>query len=177
MQIKDRQQLLVIITISVAALFLADMIVLTPLLKAWDARQGRIAELHKKVDQGKALMTRGTGIRNFWRQISQRSLTNDAPAAQQQLDQAVAQWAQDSGVTIGGINRMFKQDSEDYATYECQIDASGDLGRLTRFLYGAEKEPLALRVQSIELGTRDKEGRQLTLSLKLSALILTPPSR
>jgi hypothetical protein len=177
MQIKNRQQFLVIVTISVAALFLVDMIVLTPLLNAWDARQTRIAELHKKLVQGKALVASQQGIRNFWRQISQRSLTNDTSAAAQRVFQAATQWAQDSGVSIGSYNPQWKHDSDDYSTYECHIDATGDLGKLTRFLYGAEREPLALRLQAIELGARDKEGRVMSLSLHFSALMLTPSTR
>jgi len=165
MQIKNRQQFLVIVTISVAALFVADMVVFTPLLNAWDSRQTRIAELHKKLVQGKALVAQQQGIRNFWRQIQQRSLTNETSAAEQQVFQAVTLWAQESGVSIGGINRQWKHESDDYSTYECHIDATGDLARLTRFLYGAEREPLALRLQAIELGARDKEGRQMSLSL------------
>jgi len=80
-------------------------------------------------------------------------------------------------VSIGGINRQWKLGSDDYSTYECHIDATGDLARLTRFLWGAEREPLALRFQAIELGARDKEARQMSLSLSLSALVLTPPTR
>lgn len=177
MQIKNRQQLLVIITISAAALFLADKVLFSPLLSAWDSRQTRIAQLRKQITQAKALRARAQGIRNYWREISQRSLTNDTSAAEQQVFQAATQWAQDSGVTIGAINRQWKHDSDDYSTYECHIDASGDLGRLTRFLWAAEREPLALRFQSIELGARDKEGRQMSLSLQFSALILTPSTR
>jgi Tfp pilus assembly protein PilO len=177
MQIKDRQQLLVIITASVAALFIADMVLITPLLKGWDSRQTQISDLRKKVAQNKALIAGGMRIRSRWRQMSQRSLTNDTSAAEQRVVQAVNQWAQDSGVSVGGINPQWKQDSDDYATCECRIDASGDLGHLTRFLYGAEREPLALRIQSFELGTRDKEGHQMSLSLQLSALILTPQTR
>jgi Tfp pilus assembly protein PilO len=177
MQIKDRQQLLLIVTISVAALFVADKVLLTPLLNAWDARQTRMAGLRKQVTQGKALMANAQGIRNYWREISRRSLTNDTSAAEQQIFQAATEWAQESGVSIGAINRQWKVDSDDYSTYECHIDANGDLGHLTRFLWGAEREPLALRFQSIDLNARDKEGRQLSLNLTFSALILTPSTR
>jgi hypothetical protein len=177
MQIKDRQQLLLIVTISAAALFVADKVLFTPLLDAWDARQNRIADLRKQVSKGKTLMANAQGIRDHWRDISQRSLTNDQSAAEQQVFQAINQWAQDSAVSIGGINRQWKLGSDDYSTYECHIDATGDLARLTRFLWGAEREPLALRFQAIELGARDKEARQMSLSLSLSALVLTPPTR
>jgi hypothetical protein len=62
-------------------------------------------------------------------------------------------------------------------TYECRIDAAGDLEHLSRFLYRVEREPMALKLESVELGARDKEGRQLSLGLQLSALVLNPPSK
>jgi hypothetical protein len=176
-QIKNRQQLLVVATIAIVALFAADRILITPLMNAWDARQTRIAELRKQIRQGKDLIAGQLGIRSHWRDMSQRSLTNDNSAAQQQVVQAITLWAQDSGANVGNINHAWKHDADDYSTYECHIDATGDLSKLTRFLWAAEREPLALRFQSIELGSRDKEGRQLSLSLQLSGLILTPETR
>ncbi len=177
MQIKNRQQLLVIVTVAAAALFIADRMVITPLLSAWDARQTRIVELRKKIRQGKDLIAGQRGIREHWREISERSLTNDNSAAQQKVVQAITHWAQDSGANVGNINHAWKHDADDYSTYECHIDATGDLAKLTRFLWAAEREPLALRFQSIELGARDKEGRQMSLSLQLSGLMLTPLTR
>lgn len=177
MQINNRQQLLVIVTVAVAALFLADRIVITPLMNAWDARQSRIAELRKQLHQGHDLLAAQRGIRSHWREISQRSLTNDNSIAQQQVVQAITRWAQDSGANVGNINHAWKHDADDYSTYECHIDATGDLPKLTRFLWAAEREPLALRFQSIELGARDKEGRQMSLSLQLSGLMLVPETQ
>lgn len=176
MQIKNRQQLLIVLTLGVVALFAADKILLSPLLKVWDARGKRIAQLRTQVDQGKLLLVRERGLRDHWRQISSGSLTNDPSAAIEQVHQAINQWAQDSGVSLVGINPQWKTETDNYSTYECHIDASGDLARLTRFLYGAEREPIALRFQSISLAARDKEGKQLSLGLQVSALILTPPT-
>jgi hypothetical protein len=54
------------------------------------------------------------------------------------------------------------------------VDATGDLGRLSRFLYQLERDPMALKLATLELGARDKEGQQLSLGLQLSGLVLTP---
>ncbi len=59
-------------------------------------------------------------------------------------------------------------------TFECRVDAAGDLGRLSRFLYSVEREPMALKLESVELGARDKDGQQLSLGLQLSGLVLNP---
>jgi len=50
----------------------------------------------------------------------------------------------------------------------------GSLASLTRFLYQVEKDPLAMKVDVVDLTTRDTEGRNLTMALQLSGLVLTP---
>jgi len=177
MQIKNRQQLLIIAAGAAVALFAGDKLVLSPLLGAWDARAARITELRKEVKSNKTYLVRQLGLRSHWRDISQRTLTNETSTAEQQVFQAIDGWAQSSAVTINAITPQWKRDSDDYMTYECRIDAAGDLEHLSRFLYRVEREPMALKLESVELGARDKEGRQLSMGLQLSALVLNPPSK
>ena len=60
-------------------------------------------------------------------------------------------------------------------TLECRADAAGSLPALTRFLYEAEKDPLALKVEAVEITARDNDGQQLSLALQVSGLLLNPP--
>jgi hypothetical protein len=177
MQIKNRQQLLIIVAVSAIALFGGDKLILTPLTEAWKARAAKIATLTKQRDSNKLYLTRALGLRNHWRDLSARTLTNETSAAEQQVFQAIDNWAQNTGVTINAITPQWKHDSDDYMTYECRIDAAGDIDRLSRFLYRVERERLALRLESVELAARDKAGRQLSLGLQLSALVLNPPAK
>lgn len=177
MQIKNRQQLLVIATVAVIGLFVGDKLLLTPLLNAWDARAGRITALRKQVAANQALIFRQLPIRSHWRDIATRTLTNETSAAEQQVFQAIDAWAQGAGVTINAITPQWKHDSDDYMSYECRIDAGGDLDHLSRFLYSVERERMALKLESVELAARDKEGRQLSLGLQLSGLVLTPTAK
>jgi hypothetical protein len=62
-------------------------------------------------------------------------------------------------------------------TYECRVDAAGDLGKLSRFIYSVERDPMALKLELVELGARDKEGQQISLGLQLSGLVLNTPAR
>lgn len=177
MQIKNRQQLLVILAGSIVALFATDRLLLTPLSNAWDKRAAHITELRREVATGKVFLARQTGLRNHWRDMTAKTLTNETSAAEQKVLQAIDSWAQNTGVTINAITPQWKHDSDDYMTYQCRIDATGDIDRLSRFLYRVEREPMALRFESIELTARDKEGRQLSLGLQLSALVLNPPRK
>jgi hypothetical protein len=174
MQIKNRQQLLIIGAVAAAVLLTGDRLVLSPLLKAWGGRATRIAELRKEVAQGKVLLQREQNIRARWQQMSRNALPNSTSAAEQQVFKAIDLWAQNSGVAISAITPQWKHDSDDYMTFECRVDAAGDLGKLSRFLYSVERDPAALKLELLELGARDKEGQQLSLGLQLSGLVLTP---
>jgi Tfp pilus assembly protein PilO len=175
-QIKNRQQVLVIGAIVAIVLFAGDHLVLSPLLKEWSARSTRITELRRQITQGRMLVQREQGIRNRWQQMSRRALPNNTSAAEQQVVQAIDLCAQNSGVAISAITPQWKHDSDDYTTYECRVDAAGDLDKLNHFLYGIERNPMALKLELLELGARDKDGQQISLGLQLSGLVLNSPT-
>jgi hypothetical protein len=176
-QIKNRQQLLAIAAIAAVALFAGDRLLLSPFLKALGGRATRIAELRKQIAQGKMLVQREQSVRGRWQQMSRNTLPSNTSAAEQQVFKAIDLWAQNSGVAISAITPQWKHDSDDYMTFECRVDAAGDLGKLSRFLYSVEKDPMALRMELVELGARDKEGQQLSLGLQLSGLVLNTPKQ
>jgi len=46
---------------------------------------------------------------------------------------------------------------------------------LARFLYSVETRPLALKVESVEITSRDNDGQQLSLALQVSGVVLGAP--
>ncbi len=177
MQTDKRQQLLLIVAIAGIALFAGDKLLLTPLTAAWKARNTRIAGLRTQLEQGKTLMDREARLRTSWEQIRRSSFPRNTSAAEQQFFRSIDQWAQDSRVAITAITPQWKSDSKEYMTLQCRVDAAGSLGMLSRFLYNIERDPMALKIESVELGSRDKEGQILTMGLQLSGLVLTPATK
>jgi hypothetical protein len=176
-QIKDRQQTLVIVAIVAVGLFAGDKLVFDPLMGAWDARSKRIETLRSQVAQGKGLLDRKEDITSRWDQWQRNTLTNNPSVAEQQFWQALDRWRQDSGVIISGTTPQWKSDTDEYTTYQCRVDASGTLSTLSKFLFNIETEPMALKLESMELSARDKTGQQLALGLQVSGLVLTPKTR
>ena len=177
MQIKNRQQLLSFAAIAVLGLFAADKLIVDTLTKVWKSRARRIEQLRTQVAEGKALVKREPLIRGRWNEMQRNTLTNNTSAAEQQLFAAVDGWRQDSRVVINGATPQWRHDADDYMTFQCRMDASGTLSTLSKFLYDIEKDPMALKLDSIELSARDKEGQQLVLSLQISGLVLTLQTR
>ena len=71
------------------------------------------------------------------------------------------------------ITPQWKNDSTNYMTLNCRVEASGDLGTLSRFVYDIEQNTMALKLDSVEFSTHDNTGQQLTLGLQLNGLALT----
>lgn len=174
MNIKNRQKLLVLVAGTVVALFLADRLLVEPLIAGWKQRQTRIADLRKKVAEGRTLVERERTLRNRWDYMRSNTLPDNASQAEQQVLKAIDSWSQQTRLTILSLSPQWKHDGDEYMTLECRVEASGNLDAVSRFLYELEKDPLALRLQNLEISARDNEGQQLALGLQLSGLVLTP---
>lgn len=177
MKIENRQQTLLVLVVAAAALLVGNSLIYEPLSKWWSARSQQIVQLRKQVNDGNALIKRGNGLRSHWDQMRTNTLPNNSSLAEQQILNAFDRWARDSGATITGIMPQWKNDTDDYQTLNCRVDASGNLGTLSQFLYDIERDPMALKLESVELSAHDTGGQQLTLGLQISGLVLNSQKR
>jgi Tfp pilus assembly protein PilO len=173
MKIANRQQLLLIVAGTAAVLLVADRVALGPLLDLWKSRAKQITELRKQLTQGTALLQRDQAIRSRWDFMQHNTLPIDPPMAEQQLLRSFDQWARSSRANITLITPQWKHEDE-YMTLECRVDAAGDMETLSRFLYDIERDPMALKLDSVELSAHDEAGRQMTIAVQINGLVLAP---
>lgn len=166
-----RQQLLTILAAAAIAFWAGDKLIVSRLTKSWKARAGRIAELRKSVNQGLQLLERQETIRTRWESFRTNTLPTKASVAQSKVLKDFDRWSQESGISIASIKPQWKE-ADDYLTLECHVDAFGTLPTLAKFLYNVEKDPLALKVEAVEITTRSNDGQQLALALQVSGLLL-----
>jgi len=69
-----------------------------------------------------------------------------------------------------------ENDSTNYMTLNCHVQASGTLLNLSQFIYRIEQGPMALKLDSMELSAHDTTGEQITLDLQISGLALLQPT-
>lgn len=173
MGIKNRQQLLVILAGLAVVFLLGDNFVLTPLTKAWKDRSDRIAELRKKVAQGRVLLDREASIHGRWDHMRTNTLPSNVSAAETQVLRSFDRWSRESRIGVTSLKPQWKRAGEDYTTLEYRCDAFGNIQAVLRFLYDIEKDPMGIRIESVELTSRDNNGEQLSLSLQVSGLLLS----
>jgi len=176
MNLNKRQQLLAILAIATVGLFVADKLVITPLTNSWKARSARIAKLKEQVRDGTALTEarREKALREQWDNIRTNTLSSAKPEAESQMLKAFERWSQAGGVSVSSIRPQWKEVEDDYKTLECRADVAGSLAAISRFVYQIERDPLGVKVDSMELTTRNSEGSQLALVIQVSGLLLNP---
>ena len=172
MKIENRQRFLIVLTAVAAALLIGNSLIYVPLAKLWSARSTQIAGLSKQVKDGKMLLQREAGIRSRWSSMRANVLPDNPSLAGQQVIKAFDNWSRASGAEVSSIMPQWKNDSTNYMTFNCRVEASGTMGTLSQFLYQIEKGPMALKLDSVELSAHDNAGQQLTLGLQISGLAL-----
>lgn len=177
MKIKNRQEFLVVLTIAAFALLVGVNFILEPLGGWWSARQAQIKELRTEVTEGQQLIRRESGIRGRWADMTANALPVNTSLAEQKLLTAVDGWSRSSGAEVTSLMPQWKNESTNYLTLTCRVETSGDLGALSKFLYDLERGPMALRLDSLELGAHDKDGQQMTLSTEINGLALLQPDK
>jgi hypothetical protein len=172
MEIKNREKFLAILVGICVLVWLGDTLLVSPLVASWKSRTARIADLKKSIENGSLLISRQETIEGRWDQIKTNTFPNTESLADGVMLKAFYRWAQDSGITVASVKPQWKETDDDYTSLECRADATGNMETIKHFLYEMEKDPLALKVESVEITSRDDTGQQLSLVVQLSGLVL-----
>ena len=129
------------------------------------------------MNDGAKLLKREAGIRSRWAEMQAAALPANTSLAEQKLLTAVDGWSRSSGAEVTSLMPQWKNESNNYLTLTCRVETSGDIGSLSKFLYDLENGPMALRLDSLELGAHDKDGQQMTLSTEINGLALLQPDK
>lgn len=172
MNLNKRQQVLALLAIALVGLFVADKIIFTPLVRSWKARSERLAALKKDFREGSDLLRNSDNWRARWDSMRTNMLAGERQEAESQMFKAFERWYKDGGVSVSSVRPQWKEGGDDYLTVECRADVSGSLPDIAHFLFQLERDPMGVKVDSLELSSRDVEGTQLSMVLQVSGLLL-----
>jgi Tfp pilus assembly protein PilO len=175
MNLTRRQQLLAILAIVLVGLYVADKLVFTPLIANWRARSERIVKLQEQFREGNETLKRETALREQWDRMRRNTLVSVKSEAESQMMKAFERWSKEGGVSVSSIRPQWKEPDAAYQTLECRADVGGSLSAIAQFLYLVERDALGVKVDSLELTSRNNDGSQLSLVIQVNGLLLNPP--
>ena len=176
MKIKNRQQVLIVLTAVEAALLIGNSVIYGPLVKEWRTRSDEITRLSNQLKDGKVLVRGEPALRGRWSDMTTNALPANTALAESQLLTACTDWSRGSGAVVSSVMPQWKNDSTNYMTLNCHVQASGTLLALSQFIYRIEQGPMALKLDSVELSAHDATGEQIALDLQVSGLALLQPT-
>lgn len=172
MDAEKRRKTLMITAISAVGLLLADKMLFTPLANVWKDRADQIAQLRADVEKGEFLMDQEVRIESIWRDMIQGSLPNNKALAEDAVISSIDQWALLSRMTITSFTPQWRENEEDHTRLEIRLEGQGSFESVLRFLYEMDRETLPLRLESLQVGSREKNGSTLGVDIRVSGLNL-----
>jgi hypothetical protein len=175
MTTKQRERVFALTAAISLAILVGDRVLLSPLQDVWAKRSERIGELKESLDKGRLLVGRKDAVVGKWDDMKRGALPAEQSSAEDGVLKSVDRWVQISRLNVTSLRPQWTQPEEtkdDFAELSCRVAAHGDMESITRFLYEIERDPLALRVEEIDIEARDNSGRDLSLAVRFSGLVL-----
>lgn len=167
-----RKRLLIFVALICVGGWAADSLVVTPLIGVWQARSARIERLRQELEQSTSLLDRDSELKARWKDMKSRALSTRVSDAENAVFQSVSQWAGESRLSVTSVKPRWTQIAKNEPVLEIQLDATGDMGAVARFIYELESSALPLRVEDMGITSQDDHGGRLSLNLKLTGLVL-----
>ena len=174
----NREKLLKIGVGLVVGLYVLDHFVLEPAFDAWKEQSERLATLRENVTKGRSLIASETVLHTKWDEMLRTDMNEDNSAGEAEVYKALGRWGSRSRVSFNNLTPNWRQhEDEGFDTFECRISATGDQASIGRLIYEIESDPLPARIEECEFATRDAQGKQLTLTMKLSFVRINEAGR
>jgi hypothetical protein len=181
MNLKKRENLILAVAAACVGLIIANKFFVSPMIETYHVRTTEIAKLQGDLLRGRSLIKREKEIGDELKNIVKNSLPDDTAIVEKQMFAAIERWKTMSGVTVTSRAPRWEKDvggdipvQAKINKLEFKIAATGNIQSITKFLYEMEADPLAIRVEDVELTSRDAAGKTLTVESRITGLVIAP---
>lgn len=174
MVLSKRERIIAIVTLAVILIFVLDRYAVTPFMEMDDNVQTEKQDLIIEIERASRIFEQRRQLSKEWRDMERGGLGSDASATESKVLHVIRKWSNDHGLTIssikpdrnGGESKIFKE-------IIFNIACKGTMDAVGRFLLELENSSLPVRITEFQLGSREEDGMDMSLQLRLSALYLS----
>ena len=119
---------------------------------------------------GTILVRRGDN--EEWRTYREANLNSTNSIAQAQVLRAIENWTDDSDISVQLDKGEWRNHEDRYQTYDVRLVAEGTMQEAVEFVHAIESDKLPLKIEQLELASREKTGKLISVSVHFTGLQL-----
>jgi len=167
-----REKLLLSVALLAVAIFIGDRLVLGPLVNSWKIRNDKIEKLERDISKAEILLPRLKRDKTIWRTYFGDNLNSTNTIAEDEVLRAIENWTSDSGILLTSIKPQWQNHDDRYRTYDVRLVAEGTMQEAVEFVHAIESDELPLKIEKLELASREKTGKLISVSVHFTGLQL-----
>ena len=180
-----REKLLLTFALLAVVILAGDRLVLGPLINSWQTRAANIIQLKRNVEYGNELLPREKSDTKKWERYWGVNLNSTNSVAEDEVLRAIENWTGDSGILLTSVKPQWqnheyeflgKEIAENktysYKTYDVRLVAEGTMREAVDFIHAIESDELPLKIEQLELASREKTGKLISVSVHFTGLQL-----
>lgn len=170
MNISKRERTILLLTLSVVGLLLADRVVISPVLAYRDALASEVDSLTNDVSHGLLLLKQGKAKQQRWKEMMTIGLPASASEAESRTLEAINKWAGSSKLSLVSVKPEYRRSDETLVPVIFRVSANGSMKAIAKFIWEVETAGIPVCVDSLQINTRDKNKDDLAIQMGVSAL-------
>jgi hypothetical protein len=172
-----REKMIAGVTGAAVALFALNHYALEPYVARRTALSGQRESLVKQGNDASRTFDRQRRLAREWRNMEAGGLKSDAGEAEQQLYEAVRDWAREAGVSVATSDPQRVPNPKDrIQVVRLRVTGTGSQASFAKLLWKAETSPLPVKVDEFTLVAQPQGTDNLNVTLAVSTIWVRPPS-
>jgi hypothetical protein len=168
----------IVATVAISVLAL-DYYALEPLLETRNELRQTIQAKRLEQDQAELLIRKKPKLLANWNSkvdTGRGGLSSHESTAGLQLQKAVQEWAQSSGMNLASIKPERTESDKQFKRVVYRATGKGNLASLSRFVWSMQTATIPLRITELQVSSQKDGQDDLSLTVVMSTLYLAPES-
>ncbi len=172
MALTKREQYILFITVICVGLFLGDRYILSPVLAVRSQTKGLKSQLQVDLTKANSTLSLKNRLKDRWGQMQETGLSNDASKTESLVLRYLDDRSKKHYLKLSSVQPERLRQKSDLQEIDFTVSGIGDMESICRFLLDIETANVPLKIKTLQLGSRDEDGKEMSVQLKLSSIYI-----
>ncbi len=171
MALTKRELNLLIFCMAAIVILLSDKYVISPILAARTATSEQRAEISAQKQENVIIVnTSGPAAQRKWKQMQKDGLVDNSAKAESQVINYLNELSTRHRILLSSIQPNHGEKKDGIGIIEFIIAGNAQALNCYEFIWNIETTPIPLKIQSLQISSKDTSSGQVSIQLKISSI-------